>query len=235
MLCSVCVRSYGECKNDLLVEMHHCPLEFDAPPLREPIAVYMKPDAASSRVLSLDHGGVRSLVQLEILRLLEEQWFGKLSIRCFFDLIVGSGTGGVIALGLTTRGWSVKKCIFHVERILKQALNKRTGRNLPGIGRLLETASKEKYDTFGLERALKEAFGEHDTLFGSLDARDSPASTSDVAVLASSAIGTPTLLASYNRRCLDPLPVSAALILFTHFQSQACSANTTSVCVPPPR
>jgi hypothetical protein len=186
--------------------MTHCPLEFDAPPLQRPIAVYLKPDAASSRVLSLDHGGIRSIIQLEILRMLEEEWQDKLSVRCFFDLIVGSGTGGLISLGLTTRGWSVKKCMFHVERILKHSFSKRSGRNLPGIGRLLETASKEKYDTAALEYALKEAFGEEDSLFGSLDSRDSPASTSDVAVVASSALGVPILLASYNRRYLEPLP-----------------------------
>ena len=223
MLCSVCVRSYGESKNDLLVEMHNCPLEFEAPPLRHPIAIYLKPDAASSRVLSLDHGGIRSMVQLEILRLLEEEWLDTLSIRCFFDLIVGSGTGGIIALGLTTRGWSVKKCMFHVERILKFALNRRTGRSIPGIGRILESASKEKYDTGGLEHALKEAFGEDDCLFGSLDSRDSLASTSDVAVVASNPIGTPVLLASYNRRCMDPIPVSPLLF----FDTQPASTFTS--------
>jgi hypothetical protein len=96
--------------------------------------------------------------------------------------------------------------MFHVERIFSQAFSKRTGRNLPGIGRLLESASKEKYDTAALERSLKEAFGEDDPLFGSLNSRDSPASTSDVAVVANTATGTPVLLASYNRRCTDPLP-----------------------------
>ncbi|KIW04786.1 uncharacterized protein PV09_03974 [Verruconis gallopava] len=206
MLCSVCVRSYGESRNDLLVEMHHCPLEIDAPPLRRTIAVYLKPDAASSRVLTLDHGGVRSMIQLEVLKLLEEEWMNKLSIRCFFDLIVGSGSGGLVALGLTTRGWSVKKCMYHIERIFTHAFTKRHGRNIPGIGKILQSASKEKYDTAGLEYALKEAFGEDDPLFGALNNRDSPSSTSDVAVVASSVTGTPVLLASYNRRCIDPLP-----------------------------
>jgi hypothetical protein len=205
MLCSVCVRSYGDSKNELLVTMTSCPLELDAVPLREPIAVYLKPDAASLRVLALDNGGIRSIIQLEILKLLEQEWLNKLSVRCFFDLIVGSGSGGLIALGLTTRGWSVKKCMFHVERIFSQAFNKRTGRNLPGIGKLLESASKEKYDTAALEYSLKEAFGEDELLFGALNSRDSPASTSDVAVVANTATGTPVLLASYNRRCMDSL------------------------------
>ena len=51
------------------------------------------------RVLCLDGGGVRGLVQLEILRQIEERVPGK-SICDMFDYIVGTSTGGIIALGM---------------------------------------------------------------------------------------------------------------------------------------
>lgn len=51
------------------------------------------------RVLCLDGGGVRGLVQLEILRQIEERVPGK-SICDMFDYIVGTSTGGIIALAM---------------------------------------------------------------------------------------------------------------------------------------
>lgn len=187
--------------------MHSCPLETNVNlSMQRPISIYLRPEAASSRVLSLDSGGIRAIVQLEVLRLLEEEWLDKLSIRYFFDLIVGSGSGALIALGIATKGWSIKKCGFHVERILTQAFTKRTGRGLPGIGLLLESVSREKWDSEALDFALKEAFGEDEPLFGALRSMESSASASNVAVTATSSSGSPVLFASYNRRCVEPLP-----------------------------
>ena len=49
-------------------------------------------------MLCLDGGGIRGLVQLEILRHVEELTHRK--ITDLFDWIVGTSTGGIIALGL---------------------------------------------------------------------------------------------------------------------------------------
>ena len=51
-----------------------------------------------SRVLSLDGGGIRGLVQLEILMQLEEATGRK--VTDLFDWIIGTSTGGIIALAL---------------------------------------------------------------------------------------------------------------------------------------
>ena len=51
-----------------------------------------------SRILFLDGGGIRGLLQLELLRKLEEDTGRK--ITELFDWIVGTSTGGIIALGL---------------------------------------------------------------------------------------------------------------------------------------
>ena len=53
---------------------------------------------AGSRVLFLDGGGMRALIQIEILSQLEEQTGRR--ITELFDWIVGTSTGGVIALAL---------------------------------------------------------------------------------------------------------------------------------------
>lgn len=54
--------------------------------------------ANGSRILFLDGGGIRGLVQLEILSQLEQNT-GR-EIRELFDWIVGTSTGGVIALAM---------------------------------------------------------------------------------------------------------------------------------------
>ena len=53
---------------------------------------------AGSRILFLDGGGMRGLIQIEILSQLEEQTGRK--ITELFDWIVGTSTGGIIALAL---------------------------------------------------------------------------------------------------------------------------------------
>ena len=51
-----------------------------------------------SRILSLDGGGIRGLVHLEILMQLEEATGRK--VTDLFDWIIGTSTGGIIALAL---------------------------------------------------------------------------------------------------------------------------------------
>ena len=51
-----------------------------------------------SRILFLDGGGIRGLVQIEILLMLEKKTGHK--VTELFDWIVGTSTGGIVALGL---------------------------------------------------------------------------------------------------------------------------------------
>ncbi len=208
MLCTSCVKSYGRMKSKTLIEIRDCPLEPTKIGKYNPSTVYLKPEMAAHRVLVLDGGGIRAMVQLEILRLLEQEWYGKLPIRCFFDLVVGTGTGALIALGLTTRYWSLDQCAHYIQRILNDAYSRRPGRCIPGIGRLLETYSKSKFDSSSLDNALKEAFPEAQYLFGGRSLPNMPASAIKVAVTATTSTGSPIVFANYNRRCSDFLPYS---------------------------
>lgn len=51
-----------------------------------------------SRILFLDGGGMRGLIQIEILAMLEK-CTGRQTID-LFDWIIGTSTGGIVALGL---------------------------------------------------------------------------------------------------------------------------------------
>lgn len=77
---------------------------------------------ASKRIrlnmLTLHRGGVRGIVELEILRQLEKELGDLISIQSFFDLIVGTSTGGIVALGLTARNWSVDQSNVSIRYIV---------------------------------------------------------------------------------------------------------------------
>ena len=62
---------------------------------RRTIGQYAKP---GSRILFLDGGGIRGLIQIEILMEIERRTGRK--ITELFDWIVGTSTGGIVALGL---------------------------------------------------------------------------------------------------------------------------------------
>lgn len=56
--------------------------------------VQTKPPFAGVRILTLDGAGVRGILQLAMLSILEDMIGLDLHISHFFDLIVGTGTGG---------------------------------------------------------------------------------------------------------------------------------------------
>lgn len=58
--------------------------------------------AATYRILSIDGGGIRGVIPAAVLAKLEE--ICSRPIAQLFDLIVGTSTGGILALGLTTPG-----------------------------------------------------------------------------------------------------------------------------------
>lgn len=58
------------------------------------------PREKSFRVLSLDGGGIRGLFSASFLAGLEDRYLDGRSVANYFDLITGTSTGGIIALGL---------------------------------------------------------------------------------------------------------------------------------------
>jgi hypothetical protein len=54
VLCTSCVRSYSRVKTENLFEIHECPLEINTPDRCQSLTVYLKPEAAGVRILTLD-------------------------------------------------------------------------------------------------------------------------------------------------------------------------------------
>ncbi|CAM9876458.1 unnamed protein product [Phaeothamnion confervicola] len=58
------------------------------------------PPERDFRILAIDGGGIRGILPAAVLSELETQYLGGQSIGRYFDLIVGTSTGGIISLGL---------------------------------------------------------------------------------------------------------------------------------------
>ncbi|HKK73083.1 MAG TPA: patatin-like phospholipase family protein, partial [Candidatus Krumholzibacteria bacterium] len=104
------------------------------------------------RILSLDGGGIRGVLSLQILRRLEELFGSPLSDS--FDLIGGTSTGSIIATGLAL-GWSVDQ----LQEMYRELGHVVFRRHPLRIGFL-----NAKFPREPLERALVDAFG--DTCLG---------------------------------------------------------------------
>ncbi|MEL6365079.1 MAG: patatin-like phospholipase family protein [Pseudomonadota bacterium] len=122
-------------------------------------------------ILAVDGGGVRGLVPLIILRALEEKLRarGKREpLHRYFDLIVGTSTGGVVAAGLTAPapgGGPAMDAAALVELYQKRS---RAIFSRPPLRNVFESISnfdfsrlsQEKYDHKALERILRDALDE---------------------------------------------------------------------------
>ena len=58
------------------------------------------PEAQEFRILAIDGGGIKGIFPAAFLASLEERYLGGDSVAQHFDLIAGTSTGGIIALGL---------------------------------------------------------------------------------------------------------------------------------------
>ncbi len=103
------------------------------------------------RILSIDGGGIKGVVPAAFLAQLEEA-LGE-SVTHFFDLIVGTSTGGIIALGLGL-GMPAADILHFYERLGPAVF---AGNRLGGALRRLGFA---KYHVQPLRQALAATFGE---------------------------------------------------------------------------
>lgn len=110
------------------------------------------------RILSIDGGGIRGVIPARVLANIEER--AECRISELFDLIVGTSTGGILALGLTKPKTKTKEPYKAAELL---GLYKNEGRRIfarsvwhraAALGNLLD----EKYSADGLEAVLEEYF-----------------------------------------------------------------------------
>jgi uncharacterized protein len=114
------------------------------------------------RILAIDGGGIRGIFPAAALAGLEESYLGGGSIADYFDLIAGTSTGGIIALGLAA-GFTAAD--------LRELYVGRGGEIFPPhgpglIGRLSRWLSAKRrylrysYDQDALARVLREKLGD---------------------------------------------------------------------------
>jgi patatin-like phospholipase/acyl hydrolase len=113
----------------------------------------------SFRVLSIDGGGIRGIIPALILAELEHR-AGK-PIAKLFDLVAGTSTGGILAVGLTMPGtkrkpkYSAIDLVSLYEENGDDIFHRSKWHQIRAIGNLAE----EKYPSAGIERVLAERFG----------------------------------------------------------------------------
>ncbi|KAK4446666.1 acyl transferase/acyl hydrolase/lysophospholipase [Podospora aff. communis PSN243] len=233
LLCTECVMTFGKFDPAAAaVGMNECPIGGGAccSPSQFPVLIRMKPRSSGVRALTLDGGGIRGIVELEVLKCIERALGGSLRIQSFFDLIVGTSAGGLVALGLGEMNWSVAECIDHFERLCKTMFTPRLGAKLAIVGPIVGGFHHSRYETKPMERALKEVFSESRLLFGGAlgDGLESGSRsrTLKVAVVASSvACNRAFVLSNYNRPADIGFPVGVSY----HFQRPESASQELKV------
>lgn len=88
------------------------------------------PATDNFRILSIDGGGIRGILPAAILSELEQSWLQGRSVGQYFDLIAGTSTGGIIALGLASGLTATEILSIYMDK----------GRDIfPPHGRILKT------------------------------------------------------------------------------------------------
>lgn len=112
------------------------------------------------KVLSIDGGGIRGLIPAMVLAEIERR-IGKRSAEVF-DLVAGTSTGGILALGLTKPGqdgkpeYSASKLIELYEAEGGKIFSIPAWHRIESVGGLAE----EKYPSKGIEEVALEYFGD---------------------------------------------------------------------------
>ena len=120
------------------------------------------PGGRQFRILSMDGGGIRGAFTASLLAGLEERYLDKRPLARYFDLIAGTSTGGIIALGLGAglRAADIQR--IYVERGDKIFPPGRSGPlGVPGRGmRWMCKWFRYQYDRTALDCLLEEVFGD---------------------------------------------------------------------------
>ena len=101
-------------------------------------------------------------------------------------------TGGIIALALGVKNWSVDKCISHFVKLCDQAFTPRELHKVPGLQKVSALHHGSSYKTQPLHNALQEELGS-EFLFGGPRNSDST-STTKVAVTATDEAGKKAII-----------------------------------------
>ncbi|KAI9767630.1 MAG: hypothetical protein M1839_004461 [Geoglossum umbratile] len=164
---------------------------------RWPWVSSVKPPSAGVRVLSLDGGGIRGILELMVLMYLQDYVTVELGVYVpiieMFDLVVGTSTGGVIALGLAHCLWDIPSSITKFTDLASKIFNPRPLRTGP----LMRIVFGHMYRSSVVEDAYKSLFSENESLISGQ--RASPIKVAVTAVSDISGSYRPYLMTNYSR------------------------------------
>lgn len=118
------------------------------------------PHGRPFRILSIDGGGILGLLPCLILAEIEDRFLGGEPIGLYFDLIAGTSTGGIIAMGLAQGKTARSISSLYIERGHFIFPGNYFVRKVRGVRRVL----MNPYDRTHLENELRREFG--DALLG---------------------------------------------------------------------
>lgn len=120
------------------------------------------PEDRNFRILAIDGGGIRGIFPASVLAGLEARYLGGRSIAGYFDLVAGTSTGGIIALGLGAGLSATALRQLYIERGNEifpphgPGVLGRVGRWLSARKRLL----RYSYDQAALTRVVHDCLGD---------------------------------------------------------------------------
>ena len=129
------------------------------------------PENREFRILSIDGGGIRGIYPATFLAGLEERYLGGDSVSQYFDLIAGTSTGGIIAIGLAAGLKAADLRHLYISRGCEIFPPIRSG-VVGEMERRLRNACqyfKFRYDRKALMRILRDTLG--DRKFGEANVR----------------------------------------------------------------
>jgi hypothetical protein len=159
--------------------------------------VRLRPPTAGYRVLSLDGGGVRGIVLLDLLSHVSA--LSDLGLQPFhlFDVIVGTSTGAIVASTLGIKKWSTSRCVEEFVRVAKATFAP-ASRLSSFWGFLRSLFTDDRYDSRTFTEALKKVFGPSAKLRGPELTSTHPEYVK-VVLTVTTLKGEPEVLANYPR------------------------------------
>ncbi|KAK0730097.1 hypothetical protein B0H67DRAFT_560740 [Lasiosphaeris hirsuta] len=157
-ICEDCIRRYsGSKRHHSIIEINRCPLGCRL--LTRPWQIRVKPRTAGARVLVLDGGGIRGIVELFILNEIEKEIGLQIRIQELFDLVIGTSTGGIVALGVFEKRWALSNADQKFQSLACRAFSLRKALKVPLLSKFAEPFLEHKYTSSGINGTLRSAFG----------------------------------------------------------------------------
>ncbi|KAN0072294.1 hypothetical protein V8E54_009223 [Elaphomyces granulatus] len=207
--CPNCVKEFGQKSNyyEYGLVMDHCVLCQTEWRDEHRQLIRLKPKCAGVRILTLDGGGVRGIIELALLERLELRVGLNLAIRDLFDLIMGTSTGGIIALGLAMTKHSATEMKTKFTELATATFKLRREGALTIFDPLQITSKtfmllriyESIYRTTPLKNGLVRLFGENLNLFSSTQVKQQQRSTRVAVTSTKDTAANRCLITNYNR------------------------------------